>query len=542
MTGFSVSFGPVPTQLPFWEACCFYVCCHFFNSPSLLEAIPFFKHQVFRETILSLKQWQFKWVPPPQDEVLRTAFEGWGQTAINENGFNVIRDHARDVKHGQQSRILRYMQPHSEEVMGSFARAEIEPRPADRGCNSRHLRKGMFDALGGQPSIEDALLRKIMVSHPDWPRYTPQSVHSIPAAFSLLLHVAATDMWDRVAEAWMAAFFVRGSVVQQKSSGRFFLVLDPGQFAVLVWPCEKVGGPMLQIKPMICTESAPSWLHVFDYSDWEAYEVKPLSPLQVRCNGLPAAIRDAVHLTLPAGGEAVLKHAARHAFGSVTDHLLGRLIAHLELEPADGEPPPRVIWERLEMLTKHFLPDVGSADLAEILAIRHKPGKTGAGTGQAGALDDPVAMDCTTAVLDGTDAQECKAHVEEMKATKVSAVKLVQFLQLRKLPVPRHLEGVRHKVAGQAKATPTATKETVQLLRGNAKKYLPKVKGVVLQPYPSERRYQIYYPTLAPPRSKVERWTADQGVTEAMALKVCLAWAWAHHSAQTGEQCPFEFV
>jgi hypothetical protein len=119
---------------------------------------------------------------------------------------------------------------------------------------------------------------------------------------------------------------------------------------------------------------------------------------------------------------------------------------------------------------------------------------------------------------------------------------LVQFLQLRKLPVPRHLEGVRHKVAGQAKATPTATKETVQLLRCNAKKYLPKVKGVVLQPYPNERRYQICYPTLAPPRSKVERWSADQGVTEAMALKVCLAWAWAHHSAQTGEQCPFEFV
>ena len=171
-----------------------------------------------------------------------------------------------------------------------------------------------------------------MVSHPDWPRYTPQSAHSIPAAFSLLLHVAANGRWDNVAEAGKAAFFIRASLALQKSSGDYFLALDPGPFAILVWPCERVEAPTVQIKPRVDKEAGPCWVHVFDFDSWEAYQVTPKSPLQVRCQGQATGTNDAVHLTLAAEGEGILKHAAKHAFGTATDFLLQKLISHLNVK------------------------------------------------------------------------------------------------------------------------------------------------------------------------------------------------------------------
>ena len=251
-----------------------------------LQTTPFFREMVFRGTILSLRQWQFKWAPPPVEAVLRTVFEGWGQTAVNENGFNVIKDHCRDTKHGKLPKVQRYMLPHVEGVMHQFEREEIQARPADRAGNSRHLRKGCFDALGGQPSIDDKLLRRTMVSHPDWPRYGPQSVHMIPAAFSLLLHLHSTERWGDAAEAWKAVFAIKGTLLKDKADSKYFIVLDCCQFALLLWPCEFVVQKGTTIfKPMAGQDADTCWRYVFDFSGWEGVPIKPMSPMQARCAG-----------------------------------------------------------------------------------------------------------------------------------------------------------------------------------------------------------------------------------------------------------------
>jgi hypothetical protein len=250
---------------------------------------------------------------------------------------------------------------------------------------------------------------------------------------------------------------------------------------------------------------------------------------------------DCVEVRCAGEAEGVLRHAARHAFGKVPDAWLTRLISDMGLETLGG-PAPVVFWERLELLVTHFLPDCTPAEVAIILASRCKAGRD-TGIGQPGGLlQQPEAMECAHGVLDSSDVKQCKEHVEDMTATKTSHLKLVHFLQSKKYPLPKELEALRHKVPQSVRATPSGVKEQVHLMRANAKQHLPKAKGVVLQPYPRKCAYQVYYPTLSPPRSKYESWSPKDGVTESQALRMCLQWAWHRHSEATGEECPYDFI
>ena len=112
-----------------------------------------------------------------------------------------------------------------------------------------------------------------------------------------------------------------------------------------------------------------------------------------------------------------------------------------------------------------------------------------------------------------------------MVSCRLPSFKLLHFLQLKKYPIPASLQHLRQKaMPAEVRATDAAMKEHMQLLRGNAKSFLPKVKsgGVVLQLYPKSNRYQVYYPTKCPPRSHSEVWHASQGISEAQALRACL--------------------
>ena len=90
-----------------------------------LQAIPFLREVLFREAMVSMRQWQFKWLPPPVLDMLKTVFQGWCQSETCENGFNAIKDHQRDTKSTATSRIQRHLLPHVEGVMEQFGRLEL---------------------------------------------------------------------------------------------------------------------------------------------------------------------------------------------------------------------------------------------------------------------------------------------------------------------------------------------------------------------------------------------------------------------------------
>ena len=200
----------------------------------------------------------------------------------------------------------------------------------------RTLPKGAFDAVAGQSSVPGERLRKIMMSHPTWPRYIP-FLHTPP------LHK------------------------------------DSCQFGVLLWPCGDGAGSKPCLRPKVGRDAAPFWFHILRFDLWAVLPVEPASPLQRRFQQQQQQAKqvpDCIDVQCAGEDENILKHAARQAFGKVTDAWLSRLIDDIGLATLGGAAPA-VFRERLELLLAHFLPDCKPADVATILASTQVQGWQG---------------------------------------------------------------------------------------------------------------------------------------------------------------------
>lgn len=494
-----------------------------------------------REVLTSLREWHFAEVPPHVVVDLKTAFNGFLQTAVNENCHNVLKDHLRDLKSDMQSRVQRHVLPVAEGVLKQFAREELDVNSDDR-AGPRALPPRSFEPFGAEPSIADDDLRGIMSSSPTWPTYSPQSAHSIPAAMSFLLETHRRGTWAHVGKGWLAVAFQVGTFAQHIETGLYYLVLDANAWGVLLWPCSQyeVAGEVM-IAPSTEKCASPSWRGVVDLDVWRVALAQACPPIMVKHQLGGDGADERVHLQKLGGFKSVLQAAASVAFEGVTDFFLDLFVQHLGIEPMAGEDPPSTMLQRVEVLVKHLLLGLSEVELAEVLALRvgAKPAQR---TSQGmGIFSEDGVLQSLESVMDPSDKVDCQQKLNDALAAKCAEKKLFGFLQGRGYTIPQSL---RHLGASLPTKSDETTREQVHLLRSNAKRFLPKAPGggVILQPYIRECRYQIYYPTVAPPRSHSVKWSSAGGRTEGQALVQCLLWAWGHHTAQTGERCPFDFV
>ena len=98
----------------------------FASVKSLLEAAPFTDQTWTRETLLSLAQWDFKFVPPSTADTIKTLFHGFGHSIIVDNCNNRIKDHYRDNKGCLVSRERRLYIPVARKLIsGLYTRHEL---------------------------------------------------------------------------------------------------------------------------------------------------------------------------------------------------------------------------------------------------------------------------------------------------------------------------------------------------------------------------------------------------------------------------------
>lgn len=508
-------------------------------APPRPKAIPFLKDVVVRETLTALRQFGFRYVPPDVRKTLSCAFEGFVSTAVNENAHNVLKDHGRDSKNHRMSRVNRYMFPHSEGVLGSFDRLELQSNPAARR-HSRVLKPAVFEACAGEPSVPDKTLRAVIGAAPAWPSFSPQAALLIPAAMSLLLEVHKQGAWHELEHAWQAVAMASGMVVERLTDHKFFLVLEASPFGILAWPCSQEGvGEARCIAISTGRGDDASWERVRSLDDWRCWPFEVESPLMLRSRqGFPNC--SGLHLVCADSHVSVMRAAALGAFSGVTDYFLSKLLVAFGVQPKAGQEPPRTMLARLDLLVRWALPEKSDAEVADILAGRFvKP--VGGHEGAHGLLDNDLARECMDAVMDPSDKKVCQDDIKTQSGPNAACARLRAFIDARGYPLPARLD----EAAGTGKdrcAADEVTRQKVKLSRSSCKQYLPKPPkgGVVLQPYPQQQRFQIYYPTSLPPHSHTERWGVA-GRTEVQAAKLCLLWAWGHHELQTGERCPWEF-
>lgn len=130
---------------------------------SLLDIAVFVDFLSVREVLVSLAEWDFSWVPPPERQSLETAFSGFGHSCIGEEAFNKIKDHQRDSNDLRISRVKRWMWPVQHQVLGDrYKRPEITGNARDvLGGAGRRLEATIFESQAVAPSIPGKDLKAI---------------------------------------------------------------------------------------------------------------------------------------------------------------------------------------------------------------------------------------------------------------------------------------------------------------------------------------------------------------------------------------------
>jgi hypothetical protein len=92
----------------------------------LLNSLPLVDWVYVRETILGLACFDYKWVTPPAFQTATTQFTGLANSEINEQSFNNVKDHKRDVKNKRISRHRTLYIPAAEKIITTlFKRPEV---------------------------------------------------------------------------------------------------------------------------------------------------------------------------------------------------------------------------------------------------------------------------------------------------------------------------------------------------------------------------------------------------------------------------------
>ena len=74
-----------------------------------------------------------------------------------------------------------------------------------------------------------------------------------------------------------------------------------------------------------------------------------------------------------------------------------------------------------------------------------------------------------------------------------------------------------------------------------ARKFLPFIDGCTLSNETDWfTRFKVSYPCWFPPYSTSSVYFDSDNMSKRKAFIVCIAWAWAHHSRQTGTVCPYD--
>ena len=526
----------------------------------LLRAVVYNRVVPFRETWLHLEQFGFEWIPPQVSDVWACIFCGFGTSEVVEDGFNAIKDGQRNSKNMEMSRTRRWCTAIDKQVITErYKRKEVQGGATRPMAGKGWLGDSSFESQGGDVSCEDSILREVMLEKAPWITFSAQTQHRIPAAVNLLLQASARSTWAIIEHAWLSLLFVEGLVVRSELDRRYWVVLYTCQYGWLGWAMErkvpKRGGGVLFRPHSNCNK--PEWHCVLSLDHWRGFATQCLGPLGLRGHLDEAdPWRHCLALWSNDVKIPIVECAGRAGFPGMTDAWLAALLKFWGVELTAAGPKPTTISGKLELLLRHVFPKMNDEEIAGILLRRGaKQRRKEEASGECYAGKAEVED-----VLDADDKVQCREDEERRQNEKERTDRMSRYVEERRLVKQGALgsrslttaagvpsssrSGSSNPCNNQPQAAKRGPRKVPPENVKNAKEHMPKVKGVVLQPYMDKRKYQVYYPTSDGfQKSKTYTWSAQEGVgfSSSECLRACVDWAWAQHERETGEARPWDW-
>lgn len=494
-----------------------------------------------REVLDELARVAFSCVPPAVADILRTTCRGWGHTALNENGFRVLRE-AERACHGQAMSGARlWMVPREEEQIARFERHEVEVDHTETLPSKRALPKAMFQSSCAKPGIDRAELQKIL-GPTQWPTFTRATKADGCAATELLLECAKPgNHWALARTSWMCVFFRPLSIVHNRQEGRVMLVLRRTEYAMLAWPMRDAGGDMWL--PETADTSNFRWVVMRQHSDWEVLEHKATSPLSmyIDCVSKKRKMIGGLHAGFKATGarHQLLYDSALHGFPDVMDPLLRKLAEVLgkPFHKMSSEERPATTEGRVEILMRIILgAEVSAAVIANGLLCRHRVNNM-----VAASLVNDLRL-ASEGIFDSFDMKGLLKANAAQQEKRTAADRMTQYIKGSRLLgdtlPPEQKEGGKSKASDKLKTVSLAHTKLVGAKQRSVADLLPQVVGCTAQHLPQRRCWIAFYPGVQP-ASRTRTWGGM--FTEQQCKIAVVKWAWNHHTRLTGEQCPHDF-
>ena len=89
----------------------------------LLQRVAFANSALVRESLLAVAHWHVKFLPQTCKNSIDTLVKGWGQSCVNEIGFNRCKGHQRDAKNLRMARGARWRYVKDPKVINMYRSA-----------------------------------------------------------------------------------------------------------------------------------------------------------------------------------------------------------------------------------------------------------------------------------------------------------------------------------------------------------------------------------------------------------------------------------
>lgn len=477
-----------------------------------------------REMLVAASEFNFLGLPSWASQSALAYTRRWGCTKLSEDSINVNRDLERGGRKGSAGRVSRWTAAMSQTFMEDnfdvkLARAE----GGQASALGRDIPASTFLARGGDLSMDQSFLDGMKSQ--TWTNPSAEEYRLAPIKLSMML--TASSDWSSIDLAWLSLLACPGTLLKGLGTKDAFMVLESCRWGCVVWPLSPVLGVRNERGFILDPKAEPVVKHILDHTQWVGVE---MSARMSTCKLLPVESNPEVSRLafFPAWKpDSLHRSAARKAFVGMTVPLLQRLMKHVGLQLPPGEKP--TLGSLLRCLMRHSLPDLPEDEIEQLVATRDKA---------------KVAYQGCLTESDIAELFEADAIDEEDKNTAVAAFKRmskVAAATARKKPVvSESTHGDKHCAKDGAETVPDEPnpkkRYTGYSTPADAKLALPQVKGCTIQKDAVRfNRWTVSYPCTAPPFSYSRSWGDGGRISPADCLKACYEWAWARHSAATGE-------